>query len=108
MFSLIYAQAAGAGGAAASQGSPLVSLLPFVAIGLVFYFLMLAPQRKRDKERDQMLSAVAKGDSVVTIGGICGTVVSVTEQHVIVEVDKNTQLKFVRKAIGEVVKSAAE
>lgn len=106
MFSFIYAQAAGAGGAAGG-GSPLGMLIPFVLIGAVFYFTMLGPQRKREKEREQMLASLAKGDSVVTIGGICGTVLSVTDQHVIVEVDKNTNLKFVRKAIGEVVKPTA-
>ena len=103
MFSFIYAQAAGAGG----PGSQIGMLVPFLLIGAVFYFTMLGPQRKREKEREQMLASVAKGDAVVTIGGICGTVVSVTDQHVIVEVDKNTNLKFVRKAIGEVVKTPA-
>lgn len=83
-------------------------LLLMVVMVAVMYFTSIAPQRKRDKERKAMLDALAKGDTVVTIGGICGTVAHVSEHHVVLDVDKNTSIKFVREAISRVEKPAKE
>lgn len=108
MLELIYAQTAGSGGQAAPGGGAFgVQMLVMMGLVIaVMYFTSIGPQRKREKERRDMLAALAKGDSVVTIGGICGTVVSVSEQHVVIDVDKNTSLKLVREAISRVVKPA--
>lgn len=105
MFPLIYAQAAAAPAAPAGGGMAVQMLVMMAIVIGVMYFTSVAPQRKREKERNDMLAALSKGDSVVTIGGICGTVVSVTEQNVVIEVDKNTTLKLVREAISRVVKT---
>lgn len=105
MFPLIYAQAAGA----ASQGGAagLIPIFGMLAVMIaVMYFIQIRPQNQAQKEKENMLAALAKGDSVVTIGGICGTISHVSESHVVVDVDKNTSLKFVRRAIAEVKKPA--
>lgn len=95
------AEGAPAPGPAGGLGSMLPMLIAFVAI---FYFLMIRPQQKRDKARREMLAAVAKGDSVVTTGGICGTVVHLSESNVVLRVDTDVTMEFVRGAIAQVVK----
>jgi preprotein translocase subunit YajC len=90
----------GAGGAGGS--SSLISMLPIVAIVGVFYFLIIRPQSKKQKETQRMLSALKKGDRVVTIGGIHGVIQSVRESTVILRVDENCKVEFSRSAIGTV------
>ena len=88
--------------------SSLFSFLPLVAIIAIFYFLILRPQNKKQKETQKMLSAVKKGDRVVTIGGIHGVIQNVRESTVIVKVDENTKLEFNRAAIASVSSQARE
>ena len=84
-------------------GSMWTTVIMFVAIILIFYFLIIRPQKKRDKETKAMLDAMKKGDKVVTIGGIHGTVVTVKEQTDVVKVDDNTRNEFTKGAISSVV-----
>jgi len=105
--SLSRLMAAPAGGEGAA-GSTLFSFLPLVAIIAIFYFLILRPQNKKQKETQKMLSALKKGDRVVTIGGIHGVIQSVKESTVIVKVDENTKLEFNRSAIATVSSQAKE
>jgi len=97
-------QAEGASGG----GAGIMTFLPFVAIIAIFYFLIIRPQNKKQKETQKMLSALKKGDKVVTIGGIHGTIQSVREQSVVVKVDENTKLEFNRSAISNIVTAAKE
>jgi len=83
-----------------------MTFLPLVAIIGIFYFLILRPQKKRQQEAQKMLSALRKGDRVVTIGGIHGIIQSVRESTVIVKVDENVKLEFNRAAISAVVSNA--
>ena len=92
----------------AGQGNLLMSLIPFVLMFVIFYFLLIRPQQKRSKVRNQMLSAVKKGDKVVTIGGMHGKVVELTDDTVVLLVNDATKLTFNRSAIDSVVSSAAE
>ena len=93
----------GGGGGAAPSGSPLTSMLPmFIAFIAIMYFLMIRPQQKREKERREMLGALAKGDEVVTTGGVCGTVVNLSENHVVLRVDDDVTMQFLRSAIAQV------
>jgi len=94
-------QAAGAEGGA-SGGSLLGSFLPFIIIIAIFYLLIIRPQNKKRKETEKMLSALKKGDKVVTIGGLHGTVQSVDETTVIIKADDNVKLKFLRSAVSTV------
>ena len=96
------------GGEGAATANPLMTFLPFVAIIAIFYFLIIRPQNKKQKETQKMLSALKKGDKIVTIGGIHGTIQNVKEQTVIVKVDEDTKLEFSRSAISNVVAVSKE
>lgn len=91
--------AAGAGG----SGSMATTLLTFGAVFAIFYFLIIRPQNKRQKETKQMLASLKKGDRVVTIGGIRGTIFSLKEDTVVLKVDDDTKIQFSRSAISSVV-----
>lgn len=76
--------------------------LPLVLIFIVFYFFMIRPQARRDKERRAMVEAVKKGDRIVTVGGVHGTVVQVDEASLLVQVDQNVKLRFEKNAVASV------
>ncbi len=90
-----------------STGSMVSSLIMFVAIIAIFYFLIYRPQKKRDKEAKAMISAMKKGDKVVTIGGIHGTIVTVKDKTVVVKVDDSARIEFSKEAISSVVSKDA-
>jgi preprotein translocase subunit YajC len=79
------------------------SLLPFVLIILVFYFLILRPQQKKQKARQRLLESVKKGDKVITSGGIHGTVEGVEDKTVLVKIADNTKVKMDRSAITTII-----
>ena len=79
--------------------NPLVSLLPLVLIIVVFYFFMIRPQMKKQKELRTFREAVKNGDKVMTIGGIHGKVVEVSDQTVIIEVEGKNRLKVEKSAL---------
>jgi preprotein translocase subunit YajC len=87
--------------APAGDAGSLMSMLPmFVVMIAVMYFLMIRPQQKKEKQKAEMLNSLSKGDSVVTIGGICGTVVGISDNHVVVKVDDNTKIEFLKSSIA--------
>ena len=90
-------------GASGGSGQMVTTFVTFGLVILIFYFLIIRPQNKKQKEAKKMLSALKKGDKVVSIGGIHGTVVSVKEQSTVVKVDDNTKLEFSKSAISSVV-----
>jgi len=89
-------------------GGGIITFLPFVAIIGIFYFLIIRPQSKRQKETQKMLAALKKGDKVVTAGGIYGTIQTVREHTVIVKVDENTKLEFSRSSITSIISPGRE
>ena len=93
-----------AGGATSSQ--TLMSIVPFVLIIAIFYFFIIRPQNKKQKETQKMIDALKKGDKVVTIGGIHGIVSQTKEKTVIIKVDEGTKIEFNRSAIAGVVNDA--
>ena len=95
-----HAQAAGAAPAAPSMMSTL--LFPIILIAIM-YFLMIRPQRKRQKEHRAMLEKLAKGDEVITNGGIAGTVSNIGESFITVEVADGVQLRVQKGAIANVL-----
>ena len=99
LISPAYAQAAGA----ATQGDTLLTFLPMIAIFVVFYFLLIRPQQKKQKEARAMLDALEKGNEVVTAGGVLGRIVKIDEQYVTVEVAQNVQLVVQRGAISQLL-----
>lgn len=101
----ILAQAAPAQGAA-DQPPFFVSLVPLIFVFVIFYFLLIRPQQKRQKEHANLISAVKTGDKVVTSGGIHGIVSNVKDKTLIVKVADNVKLEFDRAAITSVEKSS--
>ena len=96
-------------GSAGGSGG-MLSILPFILIMLILYFLMIRPQSKRQKEKKIMIEAIKKGDRVVTIGGIHGTVAGLKNQGniVVIKVDKNTNLNVVKSSIAGLAESVTE
>jgi len=79
------------------------TLIMFAAIFAIFYFMIIRPQQKRQKEREKMLNALKKGDKIMTSGGMYGVVAGIDEKTVLVEVAKDVKIKFDRSAISSVV-----
>ena len=96
-----YAQAAAP--AASPTGGLFEMLVPIAMIFVVFYFLLLRPQQKKQKETRAMLDAVKRGDRVVTSGGIIGTVQKVDEREVVLEIADNVRVKALKAMIVDVV-----
>jgi preprotein translocase subunit YajC len=105
-FSLLLGGAQGAASAEGGAGGFITTIAPFVLLIGIFYFLIIRPQNKKQKETQRMLEALKKGDRIVTIGGIHGTIQTVKESTVIVKIDENTKVEFSRSAISTVGNAA--
>ncbi len=99
-----YAQAAGAGPPQSPMGM-IVSFVPFIAIFVLFYFLLILPQQKKAKQRKQMIDALKKGDRVMTSGGMIGTVAALFPKVISMQVAEGTRIKINRTYIEEVLVS---
>ena len=104
-----YATEATADAAQANTPAALISsFLPLILMIAVFYFLLISPQRKRDKEKRAMLDALQVGDKIVTIGGICGKVAKIKDNYVFIETGnigtetEKSLIKMERSAINTV------
>ena len=86
----------------AAAGVSLASWLPIILIVIVFYFLLIRPQQKRQKDRNQLLQKLAVGDHVVTVGGLHGVVVSLDGGTAVLRVEDGTKMKFERSAISSI------
>jgi preprotein translocase subunit YajC len=84
----------------------IANILPIVAIGLVFYFIVIAPANKQRKKTQQMLNSLKKGDRVLTTGGIYGTIQGVEAEVVYLKIAENVKVKVARSAISSVVTDA--
>jgi preprotein translocase subunit YajC len=83
-----------------SGGSPLVSVLPLVAIFLVFYFLLFLPNQRRQKKQKEMIESLKNGDRVVTSGGIHGTIVGLRDEYIVLRVPPDSvKLEVQRSAV---------
>ena len=90
-----------------NTASMTTTLVTFVLIIAIFYFLLIRPQKKKDKETKAMIEAMKKGDKVVTIGGIHGTIITVKDQTVVVKVDDAARIEFSKSAISSVTPKEA-
>jgi preprotein translocase subunit YajC len=103
-FSIPFVLAQAAPAAAGAQGgNPILTFLPIIVLFGVFYFLMIRPQMKRQKELRTMLSALAKGDEVVTNGGIAGRIDEVGETFISVEIATNVVVKVQKGSVSQVL-----
>ena len=89
-------------GAPSEDANPLVTFLPLILIFVVFYFFIIRPQKKKEDDRKKMIEAVKKGDKVVTIGGVHGTVTQIDESSVLIQADTNVKLRIDKNAIANV------
>ena len=83
-------------------GSIFSALVPILLVFLIFYFMILRPQQKKQKDRDKLLSSVQKGDKVITVGGMHGTVIGLEEKTVLVQISDDVKVKFERTAISSI------
>lgn len=88
---------------AAQQPSPLFQFAPLVVLIVLFYFMLIRPQMKRAKETKQMLGALAKGDEVLTAGGLAGKIANLGEVYVSVEIADNVVIKVQKGSISSVL-----
>lgn len=91
-----------------SGGSILGLVGPFVLMFVVFYFLLIRPQQKKTKTRNAMLKSLKKGDKIVTIGGLHGTIVELSDDIVVLRVNDVTKLTFDRGSISHAVTIAED
>ncbi|MBZ0224222.1 MAG: preprotein translocase subunit YajC [Dokdonella sp.] len=99
LISNAYAQAAGA----APAPSPLFQFLPLIILFGIFYFMLIRPQMKRSKEQRAMIAALAKGDEVITSGGLLGRVEDIAEQFITLEVAPGVSIKLQKHAVSAVL-----
>ena len=85
------------------QGDALMGFLPLIVIFIVFYFLLIRPQSKKAKEHKQLVEALAKGDEVVTNGGLLGKLTKVGDSFVDVEIAEGVTVKLQRHAVANVM-----
>ena len=102
----ILALAAPQGQGGGGQANPLLAFLPIIVMFGVFYLLLIRPQQKKQRQHDEMLKNIKKGDKVVTSGGIVGVVVGVKDNQVVLKVgDGETKIEFLKSAVSQVIQS---
>ena len=84
--------------------NPLVNLFPIIAIFVIFYFLLIRPQKEKEKQHQKMISLLDKNDDVVTSSGIHGTIVNVKDKTVILRIDDNVKIEIEKNFIAYVKK----
>ena len=98
---LFLAQAA----AGAQSGNPLASMfVPFICIGIIFYFLVIRPQNQKQRQQTELLKGLKTGDKVITSGGLHGLISNVKETTVILKVADNVKLEVEKSAVSTVAK----
>ncbi|MBW1680825.1 MAG: preprotein translocase subunit YajC [Deltaproteobacteria bacterium] len=100
---LAYAMGGGSGGAG-GQGGGFGAFIPLILMFAIFYFLLIRPQQKKAKQHKEMISAIKKGDRVVSSGGLHGTVTGVTDEVVTMEIAPKVRVKVSRGSIAGVTR----
>ncbi|MBI4056900.1 MAG: preprotein translocase subunit YajC [Elusimicrobia bacterium] len=90
------------------QTSPVMNLVPLIAIFAIFYFLLIRPQQKQAKEHEKMLGALQKGNRVLTSGGLYGTITAIQGQKLEIEIAKSIRVTMARSAVTRVLNENEE
>ena len=98
MINFAYAQAA------AQQPSMLASFIPLILIFLIFYFLLIRPQQKKQKEHKVLLDSIQRGNEILSSGGILGKVIKVDNDKLTVEISKGVNVTIIRSTVADVIK----
>ena len=107
IFSSTTVFAQGAPGGAGAQ-SPLLQFLPLVIVFVIFYFLMIRPQKKKFEEEQALLEKLSKGDEIYTKSGLIGTVQGITDTVITVEVSEGVRFKVLKSQIAGLYKTLTE
>ena len=83
-----------------AQGPSIIGFLPLVLIFVIFYFLIIVPQRKQQKQHKEMIAGLAKNDEVVTAGGLHGTIVNSKDKTFVLRVDDDTKVEVDKTAVS--------
>jgi preprotein translocase subunit YajC len=97
---------AAASGAAAAAPPAWIQFLPFIAVGFIFWFLILRPQMRQAKEHRARIESIKKGDQVHTSGGLLGKVLKVDDAYVELELGPNVRVKALKSTIADIVPPA--
>ena len=89
----------------AAEPSPLLQFVPLLFLFVVFYFLLIRPQQKKQKDHADMVSKLEKNDEVITAGGVHATVLSVGEKTAMIRIADNVRVEIEKASITQVVKS---
>ena len=92
----------------APQVNPLINLFPLILIFVIFYFLLIRPQKTKEKEHSKMLTNLNKNDEVVTSSGIHGTIVNVKDKTIILRIDDNVKMEIEKNAVAYIKKIQGE
>ena len=107
--SLMTSSAAAAGSAAPSGGAAfLVQMFPLLAIGVIFYALMIRPQQRRIKQHQATIEAVKKGDDVIPAGGIRGRVTQVSADEAAVEIANGVRVRVIKSTLSQVLNASTK
>lgn len=88
--------------AQAQAANPIVNLFPLLLIFAIFWFMLIRPQKKQEKDRQKMLNSLNRNDEVVTTGGIHGTVVNIKDKSVILRVDDNVKIEIEKNCVAHI------
>ena len=107
---LLMASAATSAGTAAPGGMAafFVQMFPLLAIGVIFYMLMIRPQQRRIKDHQALIAAVKKGDDVITAGGIRGRVTKVSDDEAEVEIANGVRVRVIKSTLTQVLNASAK
>ncbi|MBC7713968.1 MAG: preprotein translocase subunit YajC [Rhizobacter sp.] len=94
--------------AAAPAQNPLLQFLPLVVVFVIFYFLMIRPQKKKFDQEQELISKLAKGDEIYTKSGLIGTIYGMTDTVVTVEVSEGVRFKVLKNQIAGLYKTLTE
>jgi preprotein translocase subunit YajC len=100
---LLTTMAMAAPGEGQGQGSPLGMFVPMIIIFAIFYFMLIRPQQRKEKQRKEMIANIASGQRVMFSGGILGTVTNVKEHTFVVKIADNVKIEVARGAVSQVL-----
>ncbi|TRZ96309.1 preprotein translocase subunit YajC [bacterium] len=90
-----------------STVSPITNFLPLILIFVIFYFLIIRPQKSKEKEHQKMLNELKKNDEVVTTSGIHGTIVNLKDKTLILRIDENVKVEVEKNCVAYLKKTTA-
>jgi preprotein translocase subunit YajC len=100
---LAYAMGGGGAGAEGGQGAGFGAFIPIILMFVIFYFLLIRPQQKKAKQHKEMLSAIKKGDRIITSGGIHGEVTGISDDVATIEIAPKVRVKVSRGFISTII-----